>query len=384
MSARYDGDHGTRSARRAGTRWTADPPRWRIVVLTAFIFCCPLLAAPVVTYPIVAPGYRVELPRDEGSHPAFRTEWWYVTGQVRDEQGAEFGFQVTFFRSRPGTDESNPSRFAAKQLLFAHVAVSDPKRGHLLRDERSARAGFDMAAAKEGVLDVAIDDWSLRTTSVDGYRSQIHSKEFQLALEYKTTQPPLIHGVSGYSQKGPQTESASYYFTLPQLQTSGTMVIGGHVHQVAGVAWLDHEWSSAILDTQAQGWDWVGINLDDGGALMAFQMRDAAGREHWAAATHRAQGASATNSFTPDQVEWTPQRRWRSGRTGIDYPVEWRIRLGERTVVLRPLFDDQENDARGSTGTVYWEGAVIASDEAGRRIGRGYLELTGYGGKVRL
>lgn len=348
------------------------------------IFCCPLLAAPAVTYPLVAPGYQIELPRDEGSHPAFRTEWWYVTGEVHDEQGAAFGFQVTFFRSRPGIDETNPSRFAAKQLLFAHVAVSDPKRGRLLRDERSARAGFDMAATKEGVLDVAIDDWSLRATSAGSYHAQIRSKDFQLALDYKTTQPPLLHGIAGYSQKGPQAQSASYYFTLPQLQTSGTMVIDGHVHQVTGVAWLDHEWSSAILDTQAQGWDWVGINLDDGGAMMVFQLRDAAGHEHWAAATHRARAASATISFAPDQIEWTPQRRWRSGRTGIDYPVEWKIRVDERTIVLRPLFDDQENDARGSTGTVYWEGAVIALDEAGRRLGRGYLELTGYGSKIRL
>jgi predicted secreted hydrolase len=344
----------------------------------------PVQGQPQISFPVVAPGYRIDLPRDEGSHPQFRTEWWYVTGMLQDEAGAQFGFQVTFFRTRTGVDEANPSRFAAKQLLFAHAAISDPSRGHLLRDERSARAGFEIARAQEGSLDVAIDDWSLRKDADDSYQARVRSDKFQLALDYHPSQAALIHGNSGYSQKGPQPESASYYYTLPQLRTSGTIVIDGRQRRVTGTAWLDHEWSSAIIDEQAQGWDWVGINLDDGGALMAFQMRDAQGHEHWAAATERARGDSAATAFAPEDIEWVAQRRWRSPRTGTQYPVEWKIRIGQRTVLLRPLIDDQENDARRSTGTIYWEGAVTASDESGRRIGRGYLELTGYGQRVSL
>lgn len=350
-----------------------------LCLLTATSF-----AASQVVFPDVVPGAHIQFPRDEGSHPAFRTEWWYVTGIVQDEQGAEFGFQVTFFRSRPGIDEDNPSRFAARQLLFAHAAVSETKRGQLLRDERSARAGFGLATAKEGALDVVIDDWSLRAKDGGGYRARVLSKTFALEFDFAAAQPPLIHGRDGYSQKGPQPLSASYYYTLPQLQTSGTLSVGSRRHQVKGVAWLDHEWSSAILDAQAQGWDWVGINLDDGGALMAFQMRNAKGREHWAAGTLRERPDAPTSVFAPDRIEWVAKRRWRSPRTGKEYPVEWRVSLGERTITLLPLMDDQENDARGSTGTIYWEGAVIAMDESGRRIGRGYLELTGYGQRVSL
>ena len=87
-------------------------------------------------------------------------------------------------------------------------------------------------------------------------------------------------------------------------------------------------------------------------------------------------------TFGPDQVHWTPLRHWRSPLTGVSYPVEWKVRVGGRTIALQALMDDQENDARGSTGTLYWEGAVRVLDDAGRPIGRGYLELTGYGRRV--
>ena len=357
----------------------------RVAATVVAIATTTAIAETTVTYPVVAPGVPIEFPRDAGSHPQFRTEWWYVTGTVEDAAGASFGFQVTFFRSRPGVDEANPSRFAAKQLLFAHAALSDPQRGHLLRDERSARAGFDIAVAAEGALDVAIDDWSLRASpDGKGYSARVRTPEFQLEFDYTSTQPPLLHGTGGYSRKGPQAAEASYYYTLPQLRTAGRLAIGAREYKVTGTAWLDHEWSSSILDEQAQGWDWVGINLDDGGAVMAFQMRNLQGQEHFAAATIRGRADVEPMSFVPGDIEWTPLRRWRAVRTGIEYPVEWKIRVGERTIGLRPLFDDQENDARGSTGTIYWEGAVAAFDERGQRIGRGYLELTGYGRKVSL
>ena len=112
-------------------------------------------------FPAVVPGYSIELPRDEGSHAQFRTEWWYLTGWVESESGESLGFQVTFFRNRPGVDEDNPSRFVARQVLFAHAAISDQRHGALLRAEKSARAGFGLAEASEGSLAVKIDNWSL-------------------------------------------------------------------------------------------------------------------------------------------------------------------------------------------------------------------------------
>ena len=335
-----------------------------------------------VDYPDVTPGYAITFPEDEGSHPAFRTEWWYVTGWLRDRENRPLGFQVTFFRSRTGIGEENPSAFAPTQLLFAHAAISDPRRGALLRVERTARAGFGLAEAAQGKLDVRIDDWSLRRQD-DTYRARIAADEFAFDLEFSSRQAPLLQGSNGFSRKGPNPRSASYYYSLPQLRARGSLSIDEQEYAVDGVAWFDHEWSSTIMDEEAAGWDWAGLSLDDGGAVMAFQMRNRDGGEHWAAATWRSADSKQEEavSFAPDEIEWLALRRWRSPRTGIEYPIEWQVRIGERTLTLRPLMDDQENDARGSTGTVYWEGAVRAFDESDQAIGRGYLELTGYGGK---
>lgn len=359
--------------------------RLRLATVAA-LAAMPMHASPSdadIDYPSVVPGYSITFPRDEGSHPQFRTEWWYLTGWLQTESGEPLAFQITFFRNRPGIEERNPSRFAARQLLFAHAAVSDPKRGTLVRGEKSARAGFGLAEAAQGTLDVKIDEWSMRKDA-DRYRAAAATSGLTLELECVSTQAPLLHGKNGFSQKGPQPSSASYYYSLPQLRTSGRIVIAGREHRVRGVAWFDHEWSSAIMDEAARGWDWAGLNLDDGAALMIFRMRNEAGQQHWAAATLREPGQGAASVYAPASVEWSPLRRWRSPRTGIAYPVEWKIRVAGRTVLLRPLMDDQENDARASTGTIYWEGAVRAFDERDRAIGRGYLELTGYGTRLKL
>ena len=332
---------------------------------------------------VVVPGYHIELPRDEGSHPQFKTEWWYVTGWLESGSGEPLGFQLTFFRSRTGIDADNPSRFALRQVLFAHLAVSDPKRSALLHHEKSARPGFGLADAAEGSLDVYIDDWRLRRDG-DTYYAVASANDLKLDLRLQPQAPPLLQGEQGFSQKGPQPSSASYYYSLPQLAVTGRIAIDGREQTVTGRAWFDHEWSGAIVDERARGWDWVGLNLDDGGAAMMFQMRGTESSELWAAATWRAGTQGEALKYKPQDVAWKPLRFLRSPRTGIRYPVEWEVTIGDRLVRLRPLMDDQENDARGSTGTIYWEGAVRAFDAQNKQIGRGYLELTGYGEKIRL
>jgi predicted secreted hydrolase len=335
-----------------------------------------------VVYPTVTPGYQLSFPLDEGSHPQFKTEWWYVTGWLEAAGGAPVGFQLTFFRSRTGIDDDNPSRFALRQVLFGHLAISDPKRGTLLHHEKSARPGFGLADAAEGSLDVYIDDWQLRRDG-DTYIAVAKADDLQIDLKLQPQAPPLLQGDRGFSQKGPSPSSASYYYSLPQLAVTGRMAVAGKDQAVRGVAWFDHEWSGAIVDERAQGWDWVGLNLDDGGALMMFQMRDAQGGALWAAAKWRAAGASEGVSYQPEAVTWKSVRDWRSPRTGVRYPVEWQVKVGDRVITLQPLMDDQENDASGSTGTIYWEGAVRAF-EGDRPIGRGYLEMTGYAKRMRL
>ena len=349
-----------------------------VAIAFAALLAFAALFARAATFDPVVPGTTLRFPRDLGAHPGFRIEWWYVTGHL-DSDAGPLGFQVTFFRVRNPDAESNPSRFAPRQLLFAHAALADPAQGHLLHGERSARAYDGLAEARTGETDVRIDDWSLARES-GAYRARIEADGFSLDLALAPTQPLLLQGDRGFSRKGPLVSQASEYYSEPQLRVSGRVRSGERTREVTGVAWLDHEWSSELLAPEAAGWDWLGANLDDGSALMAFRMRARDGRVLWSQATVRARdGAPA--SFSGEAVRFRELRSWRSPRTGIAYPVSMEVTVGERRWTLEPLMDDQELDARASTGTLYWEGAVrIAGEHAAG--GRGYLELTGYADRV--
>lgn len=323
----------------------------------------------------VRPDYGMTFPRDHGSHPAHRIEWWYVTGWLHSQGRPETGFQITFFRARPRLKPGNPSRFNPEQVIIAHAAIADRRHGRLIHGQRAAREGFGLAGSAQENTRVWIDDWQLIR---DGeiYRTHVAAPALGLALTLAPTQPLLLQGVNGYSRKGPQPESASHYYSLPHLAVSGTLRADDRTHAVAGSAWLDHEWSSSYLDSDAAGWDWIGINLSDGGAVMAFRMRDRRGGLLWAGGAHRDARGTVRN-FNPDEVQFTAGRRWRSPRTDTEYPVAFEVRAGTLRFTIEPLMDDQENDTRATTGAIYWEGAVRARQQ-GRDIGRGYLELTGY------
>jgi predicted secreted hydrolase len=353
----------------------------------------PARAAAGLEYPAVTAGRALVFPADHGSHPEFRTEWWYITGWLATASGEPLGFQVTFFRSRPDLTADNPSAFTPRQLIIVHCALSDPRHGRLWQDQRVRRAGMGLAGAETGDTKTWADDWSLvREPASDGttgaptaaYAANLVAEEFALHLRFTPTQPPMPNGEQGFSRKGPALRSASYYYSIPHLLVGGRIAAGAGAPEepVTGEAWLDHEWSSDYLDPQAVGWDWIGINFGDGAALMAFRIRGAGGETRWAGGSLREAGGRIETLGTAD-VELTPQRTWTSPRTGIRYPVAWSVRAGARVITLKPLMDDQENDTRFSTGAIYWEGAVRAFSGT-RPVGRGYLELTGYGEKLRL
>jgi predicted secreted hydrolase len=343
----------------------------------------------------VAPRTLV-FPADHGAHLGHDIEWWYATGwlqraDARDDAPA-YGFQLTFFRSRTGLAADNPSRFAARQLLFAHAALSDVAQRRLLHAERLARWNGqpDGAGAAAAIDDtrVHIGDWRFaRSALAEGARYDAalgdRTAGFAFELALATTQPRLLQGDQGFSRKGPQPHEASHYYSQVQLAVRGRLSLGTQPAQdVRGRAWLDHEWSSAILPTGAVGWDWIGINLDDGSALTAFRLRDARGGAVWTGGSHRAADGTLRN-FGDAPVQFEPLRRWTSAATGATYPVHWRVRCPAGEFEVRALFDAQELDGRQTTGSVYWEGLSML-EQGGRPVGRGYLEMTGYAAPLRL
>ncbi len=369
-----------------------DRRRWLLDALKTLGWTAlPTTANAAARYPPILPGVPLSFPRDHGAHPAWRTEWWYITGWL--QAGARpMGFQITFFRSRTGHDDRNPSRFAPKQLLLAHLALAVDGEQRLRHAQRAARTGFGLAGFAEDDTDVSVGDWRLRRTPDDRYLASMSAPGFALDLDLDPGAPPFLQGDAGFSRKGPRPEQASRYYSRAQMRVAGRVRVDDRWTPVDGRAWLDHEWSSELLDADALGWDWVGLNLDDGSALMAFRIRRRDGGDRDGSdriAGHRDGGVlwsharwiGAPAAAPPPVFE--PLRLWRSARSGASYPVAMRLTVGERRLELQPLFDDQELDARATTATIYWEGAVRVF-ENGREIGRGYLELTGYAGRLRL
>ena len=194
----------------------------------------------------------------------------------------------------------------------------------------------------------------------------------------------LLQGEQGFSRKGPAEAQASHYYSVPQLHAAGELQVGGErFADVQGVAWLDHEWSDHLLAPEAQGWDWIGMNLDDGSALTAFQLRRRDGGVLWTGGSWR-DPQGRLRVFGPDELRWTPGRTWSSPASGARYPVAWQLDTPVGRFGIRSMLDDQEMDSRASTGTTYWEGLSALDDANGRRVGWGYLEMTGYVGRLAL
>ena len=342
----------------------------------------PLLLA--ATFAPVRPGVPLRFPADHGAHPKFRTEWWYVTGWLDTAQGKK-GFQITFFRSRPdlGPDvkTKNPSAFVPRQVIFAHAALADPAHGRLRHAARIARAGFGLASARVGDMDVTLDDWRLWRGKDGRLHARLNSDGFAFDLAFTPTQGVILQGDAGFSRKGPGAGEASHYYSWPHLAVSGQLVEQGRTQPVKGTAWLDREWSSSVMNARAVGWDWLGLNMDDGSAVTLFRMRDANGAALWAGGSHRSK-AGVLTVLKPGDVRWQAGGWWQSPRGRARWPVRPSVALRVsgvwRTLPVTPMMADQELDSRMSGGPVYWEGAVTVPG------GRGYLELTGYAAPLRM
>jgi predicted secreted hydrolase len=331
-------------------------------------------------------GRAFAFPRDHGAHLETRTEWWYATGWTGTPEAPRCGFQLTFFRSRTGLAEALPGRFAPRQVLFAHAAVTDLQAQRHHHSQRIARwsgrrdSALAFASTEDG--EVRLADWSF-VREAGAWRARLPAADFGLDLLLAPTQPPMLQGDAGFSRKGPLEAQASHYYSEPQLAASGALTLGSARLPVQGRAWLDREWSDAYLAPDAVGWDWVGFNLFDGSALMAFRIRLADGSTLWAGGGWRP-ASGAVRDFTPAEVRFTPGRRWTSPATRAAYPVEWMLATPAAEWRVRSLLDAQEMDSRANSGGVYWEGLSELLDGNGRRVGLGYLEMTGYAAKLRM
>lgn len=320
-----------------------------------------------------------QFPADHGPHPNFRDEWWYVTGNLDGPNGRRFGFQITFFRhgirrgKRPGE-----SHWAGQDAWMAHFALTDVANQRYHSFQRISREAIGLAGAQAEPFKVWLDDWVLEASPGEGkpwhFRAQQEGVEVDLMLS--PGKAPVLQGDQGLSQKSSEAGNASYYYSMTRMVAQGRVRVMGQSLPVGGLAWLDREWSTSMLAPDQAGWDWFSLQLDSGEDLMYFRMRQKNGEEDPMSSGAFITADGASHHLNREDVKLMPLSTWKSP-SGYEYPASWQLSMVQtgQKLMVKPVLSDQEfrHDAR------YWEGAVDVTDaETGQRLGRGYVELTGY------
>ena len=378
----------------------------RLQLLIPFLFlltaCAPAAPSSSVQVPEMArlstqipPGFLaadgsrpLTFPQDFGAHEDFRTEWWYYTGNLQTADGRPFGFELTLFRVGllpPTADLPTDSKWYGHSVYFAHFALSDIKSGKFHAFERYSRPGPGLAGAQAVPYRVWLEDWNITEQTAGVYQLQAEQEGMAIDLALTDEMGVVLHGQNGYSRKGKDPTNASYYYSQPRLRAEGSVQVDGTKYPISGLAWKDHEFSTSVLDTDQIGWDWFSLQFENGPALMLFQLREKNGQISEASSGTFIEANGNTQSIDHAGFEIKVLDHWRSPHTQAEYPSAWELQLDRPDCLLqaRPLMADQEIHFPAVT---YWEGAVRFEGTCdGEQVrGKGYIELTGYGGNLPL
>lgn len=340
------------------------------------------------TYQLALPGRRLAFPADHYSHPDFKTEWWYYTGHLGTESGRRYGYQVTFFRfgvrDRQKEMKEKPP---FTDLYMAHFALSDVGARKFIFRERIHRGDGNKASAATDRYLVWNEDWKVEGSSED-HRIAVSDRGTALTLSLRSLKPTALHGDRGHSQKGEGEGRASYYYSLTRMETTGELTVDGRKEKVRGLSWMDHEFGSNQLAEDQVGWDWFSIQLDNRTELMLYLMRrkDGSVEPYSSGTLIGADGATRHLSLKDFRIEIL--QRWKSPKSGATYPIKWKVAIPAQAIELdiSPAFPEQELITNRSTRVTYWEGAVSVAGtyKQSKIAGRGYVEMTGYAGKLTL
>jgi len=336
----------------------------------------------------------LNFPNDLGTHPDYFLEWWYYTGNLMSGNGEEFGYQFTVFRRALASGETTrSSEWGSQQLYFAHFTVTDAVGETFSFYERFSRGGAGLAGVTADPYRVWLDDWEvaeivgatssiLTASQLQGIPAQVHLKAHEadigLDLTLALAKPVVLQGDKGLSKKSDVPGNASYYYSLTNQQTTGTITTPRGTFQVSGTSWKDHEWSTSQLPDNAVGWDWFSLKLTNGVEIMIFMIRLADGTVE---PTSHGVMVLADGSTKPISAETTtiePLSYWTSPYSEATYPIAWQFTIQNEAVDVKIEAVLPQQELRVST--TYWEGAVRVS---GTHTGHGYVELTGYNESIQ-
>ncbi len=322
-------------------------------------------------------GYSYTFPKDHSAHKQFASEWWYYTGNLHSARKRNFGYQLTFFRI--GTKPNGESIYAA------HFALSDISKKKFYFWDRLGRDFLQMAGVKDTLI--WNKNWSVLIDENVHYL-KAEADDVKIDLTLSQVGMPVIQGKpgEGISRKGDCKSCASHYYSLPNLKTEGKIIIKGEVFSVEGRSWMDHEFGSSQLQENQVGWDWFSLQFNDGSSLMLYRMRQIDGKvSDFSNGTYLSREGKQEYLARQD-FYLKPVKYWISPKTKASYPLVWEITIPKLDLGLKvvPQMSNQELQTENSTRVSYWEGAVRVIDRAtGRKIGQGYMELTGYAGSLK-
>lgn len=323
-------------------------------------------------------------PRDHGSHPAYRTEWWYFTGNLKDDSGSKYGYQLTFFRHGVRVKPADPKNpWSLRDIYFAHFTITDVKRKQFRMAERISRPGPGLAGAGKEKMDVWIFDWHAK---MKGRLISLYAKkaDMEIRLELRPKKPLVFHGKGGLSKKGPAKGQASFYTSFTDLETKGFLRTekDSPLISVKGKSWFDHEFGSNQLTENQVGWDWFSLHLSDGRDLMIYLMRKKDGSFEKESSGTLVEKNGRSKHIRLKDISIEVLQKWKSQKSGGLYPGKWRLRIPKYNIdlLISPLLADQELNAKEFAKISYWEGAVFGQGSSkGKDVAlEGYVELTGY------
>ena len=318
---------------------------------------------------------QFSFPRDHGNHPEFETEWWYFTGNLADDKGKSFGYQLTFFRRALSSKEpKKDSAWRANTIYFAHFALTDLTNKKYHSFEKWSRGAARLAGSETKTLNVWIDDWEVKLDGRNNYVLSSKSENKSISLVLEPSKNVVLNGNRGLSQKSKEPGNASYYYSHTRLNTEGEIMIDGQSYAVRGLSWFDHEWSTSALGEDQKGWDWFSIQLDNNTEIMIYMLRKKDGTIDPVSSGTYITGSGKAEHLTSSDFTVDIKDYWISSKTNAKYPSKWSITIPrfDLSLDVKPVLNDQEF----SHSFTYWEGAVRVSGDGDS--GRGYVELTGY------
>lgn len=334
-----------------------------------------LLRSDPTGYQVVKPDREWRFPQDHLPHENFRIEWWYLTANLEDEFGNDYGVHWTLFRQSLNP-KPNPGGWASNQVWMGHGAISTPD-GHVYK-QRFARGGIGQAGVAldaDGRFEAWLDDWTWVGSSASPLPGELtfSVNEYTANLSMSANTPWVLQGIGGYSQKSPLGQ-ASYYYSQPHIDITGYLSHGDDSIKLAGRGWLDREWSSQPLAPDQPGWDWLSLHLDDGNALMIYRLRRTNGDDWFSGSWINPDGISET--LGPQDIVFKEMKRSEVSTADGEsrkMPLHWRVELPGKNLawVVAP----RSTEHWLNTAFPYWEGPVEAT---GSTTGAGFLELTGY------